>query len=409
MRLRTREGRAQTGRHRSRTRISPWKALLHGLIFWPLLVGGVGGIVVTRAQLAQAGRAPFPLTSAAVPVAYVKAWKSIPSYRNTIPVLVYHGIGGRRTYLTVSRALFAEQMAALKLAGFHTVTIQQYAAFKRGDTKNLPSKPILLTFDDGRLDAYRAANAILKADGFHATDVVVPGWVNSNPHFSLNWSEIEQMARSGTWDIVEHFGYGQEGVQINAAGKFGGRFGDLEYFPAKNGHSGHLETFAQFQQAFISNMEWGEQQLKEHLPGYQSVAMAIPRSDYGQVYTNDPRIPRYVISWLDSHFPVVFGGDYLDTAPDRPFEFEGRSNRMAPQVSYRLTMGPQDILPVLSCRLLDWIRNDPIWWEYSCLKLAKSTSDLQDTDSYIRPLRIGSSAPSAIALLSITRRPEDIS
>ena len=142
-------------------------------------------------------------------------------------------------------------------------------------------------------------------------------------------------------------------IRINAAGKVGGAFGDLKYFPAKNGHGGQQETFAQFQQRFTSNMLWGERQLKLHVPGYQQLAMAIPRSDYGQVYTNDPRIPRYVISWLDSHFPVVFGGDYLDTAPNRPFEFEGRYNRMAPQISYRITMGPQEILPVLRCRLLD--------------------------------------------------------
>lgn len=381
--------------------------MLYGIVSWGILLGTVVGIVVTRIQLAEAARAPLGSFSVRLPAVDTQAWESIPPYRNTVPVLVYHGIGQRRNYLTVTRKLFAEQMTALKLAGFHTLTIQQYVAFAHGDTTHLPSKPILLTFDDGRLDAYRAANAILKADGFHATEVVVPGWIYSNPHFSVNWSEINQMVKSGIWDIVEHFGYGSEGIQISAAGQTGGAFGDLKYFPGKNGHGGHLETFAEFKQRFTSNMLEGEQQLKLHVPGYQSLAMAIPKSDYGQVYTNDPSIPGYVISWLDSHFPVVFGGDYLDTVPNRPYEFEGRNNRKSAEVSYRMTMGPQDILPVLRCRLLDWIKDTPIWWEHACLRLAKSPSSLQDS-AYIK-LPVNRSPALLTSLLTVGERREDIS
>jgi hypothetical protein len=391
----------------ARTRAGLGKALMHGLIGWGILVGAIVGIVVTRYQLAQADRVPLAAFSVQLPTADTKAWKSFPPYQDSVPVLVYHGIGGHRTYLTVSRALFAEQMTALKLAGFHTLTLRQYVAFVHGNTTHLPSRPILLTFDDGRLDAYRAANAILKADGFHATEIVVPGWVNSNPKFSVNWSEINRMSSGGTWDIVEHYGYGREGVRINAAGNIGGLFGDLQYIPGAGNHPGHMETFAQFQEQFTKNMLWGEQQLKLHLPGYQPIAMAIPRSDYGQTYTNDQRIPPYVISWLDRHFQMVFGGDYLNTAPNRPYEFEGRDHRMTTKISYRITMGPQEILPVLRCRLLDWTHNRPIWWEYNCLKLAKSQSSPQ-VSAYIRLPANQASAPTP-ALPAIGERREEFS
>jgi hypothetical protein len=389
-----------------RTRASLGKAMLHGLFAWGVLISAVVGIVVARTQLAQAGRAPLPLLSAQLSAVDAQAWKSIPAYRNTVPVLVYHGVGGRKNYLAVSRTLFAQQMTALKLAGFHTLTMQQYLDFVRGGTAGLPSKPILLTFDDGRLDAYRAANAILKADGFHAVELVVPGWVTSNPHFSVNWSEITQMVHSGIWDVEEHFGYGPEGVPINAAGKIGGRFGDLEYIGGSGPH-GHLETFAQFQQEFVQNMLWGEQQMKLHVPGYQPLAMAIPRSDYGQTYTNNKQIPPYVIKWLDSHYPVIFGGDYLDTTAGRPFQFEGRFGREAPQISYRITMGPSEILPVLRCRLLDYIKDTPIWYEYSCLKIAKSKTSTQDDDAFIEPANPAPMLPST--LLAFRRRWENVS
>ena len=116
-----------------------------------------------------------------------------------VPVLMYHSIGGKASYLTVSRKLFAEQMRALKVAGFHTLTIEQYAHFVKHGYRGLPSRPILLTFDDGREDAYRAANDLLEAYGFHVTELVVPAWVTGHPHFSLSWSQLQQMAQTSTW------------------------------------------------------------------------------------------------------------------------------------------------------------------------------------------------------------------
>ena len=45
------------------------------------------------------------------------------------------------------------------------------------------------------------------------------------------------------------------------------------------------------------------------------MAFAVPYGDYGQEQTNDPRIPAFTLPWLDRHFSVVFGGDYLDRVP----------------------------------------------------------------------------------------------
>ena len=53
-------------------------------------------------------------------------------------------------------------------------------------------------------------------------------------------------------------------------------------------------------------------QLEQKVPGYKPWSMAIPESDYGQAGTNNNKIPPFVLGWLDRHFPVVFGGDYLD-------------------------------------------------------------------------------------------------
>ena len=212
-------------------------------------------------------------------------------YRREVPVLEYHGVSGPPNSLAIPRKLFVQQMTALKAGGFHPITMAQYVAFTRGDYQGLPSRPILLTFDDGRLDAYRSAYSVIKHDGFHAVDIVVPGWVTSNIRFSQNWPEMQRLEAGGQWDIEAHFGYGHEWVQVNKTGKLGGAFADRQFTPATKSHPAHLETFAQFKKRFTTNMLWAVQQLKQHIPGFKPLAMAIPRGDYGQAYTERPPHP----------------------------------------------------------------------------------------------------------------------
>jgi hypothetical protein len=295
------------------------------------------------------------------------SWRSFPWYRDTVPVLTYHGIGGKPSRLTVSHAQFLTQMAALAAGGFHTLTMGQYLRFVRGDTKGLPSRPVLLTFDDGRQDAYLVADPILRSYHFHAVEFVVPGWVTTHPGFSLSWAQIRAMTASGTWNVEEHFGYGREYVAVNAAGHHGGVFADLAYQPGRSGTAGQLETFAHFRTRVAQDMLWGEAQLRSHLRSFQPLAMGLPQGAYGQGRSNSPLIAPFVLAWMRRHFDVVFGGDYLAGTLKEAGRVPGRFSR---ELSYRFTMGPLETLPVLRCRLLAWIRNRPIGSEYHCLRLA---------------------------------------
>ena len=62
-----------------------------------------------------------------------------------------------------------EGLAALDAAGFHTLDAETYARFARGEDVALPSRPVLVTFDDGRLDSFRGADAVLERYGMRAT------------------------------------------------------------------------------------------------------------------------------------------------------------------------------------------------------------------------------------------------
>ena len=369
----------KAGRSPAAIRASLGRTALHGIVGWGVLVSVVASFFAARIQSAQSYRDPMPDLTVSLTREQMHAWESFPMYTRTVPVLEYHGVSGPPNSLTISRRLFVEQMTALKVGGFHPITMAQYVAFTRGDYQGLPTRPILLTFDDGRLDAYRSALSVLKGLGFHAVDIVVPGWVTSNQRFSQDYPEMQQLAASGMWDVEAHFGYGHEWVKVNKAGKLGGAFGDLEYIRGTKGKPGHLESFAHFKKRFTTNMRWAVKELREHIPGYRPLAMAIPRGDYGQGYTNDRRIPKFVISWLDRHFPVVFGGDYLARSKDRPFQIGGRFGRRTSRIDYRLTMMQRDVLPVLYCRLRDYATRTPLWKEYLCKRRAKKAPQLRSS------------------------------
>jgi peptidoglycan/xylan/chitin deacetylase (PgdA/CDA1 family) len=82
------------------------------------------------------------------------------------PILMYHVInppppGAPFPLLYVPRAEFLQQMLALKHAGYHPVTLDDlWANWRHGN--RLPSKPIVITFDNGYRSQYTNAMPILR-------------------------------------------------------------------------------------------------------------------------------------------------------------------------------------------------------------------------------------------------------
>ena len=68
-------------------------------------------------------------------------FKPLPDYPGAIPVLVYHGVNDDDDGYSVSQQRFAAQMQMLKIAGFHTVSVAQYARFqqRRSDRPAAPA------------------------------------------------------------------------------------------------------------------------------------------------------------------------------------------------------------------------------------------------------------------------------
>lgn len=134
---------------------------------------------------------------------------------NTVPVLMYHKVspfrqaGGKG--LRVTPRQFAWQMAYLRRQGYVSITPADLAAAMRGE-RNLPPRPVLITFDDGYRDNYLYAFPILRENGFTATVFVVANTIGKTnsfdaatqpPNAMMNREELLQLAEAG-WVIGSH-------------------------------------------------------------------------------------------------------------------------------------------------------------------------------------------------------------
>ncbi len=253
---------------------------------------------------------------AAPPVLFTAAtlarYTPVAPYDGAIPVLVYHGINDDNDHYSVSRDEFARQMAMLDLSGYRTITVDQYLRFRSGDTAGLPERPILITFDDGRLDSYRGADRILERHGMSAAMYVITGPVQDGNPFYLTWKELRRMRASGRWDVQPHASDGHVEIVTDPSGTTAPFYANRRYT-----RSDGFETFPAYTQRVATDVyDVKDDFRRQNIP---SETFAVPYGDHGQNST-DPRIPHFVDELLATQFRVVFvqspGNDPRYTRPD---------------------------------------------------------------------------------------------
>lgn len=136
-----------------------------------------------------------------------------PRLASTVPILMYHEIAGpaeSTSRLAVSPEAWAEQLAYLHGEGYRTVTAAELSAVLSGRGQ-LPSRAVVLTFDDGYEDFHSRAMPMLDQYGFTATLFVTTGWIEDagplaigrRPGRMLSWAQISDVARSGI-EVAAH-------------------------------------------------------------------------------------------------------------------------------------------------------------------------------------------------------------
>ena len=130
--------------------------------------------------------------------------------KKEVPILCYHNIknfetndGPMTKVYSVKPADFAAQMKALSAAGYHTILPAQLYDYLLHDG-TLPSKPIMITFDDTRGEQYTIGAAEMEKYGFKGVFFVMTVSIN-RPNY-LTKEQIAALSDTGhvieahTWD-----------------------------------------------------------------------------------------------------------------------------------------------------------------------------------------------------------------
>jgi len=142
-----------------------------------------------------------------------------------VPILVYHKITDMKQGLdaqwNVPPSMFADHMAYLDSEKFNVLSLSDFYSILRR-RREMPPKPVVLTFDDGYASVYRHAYPVLKAFGFPATVFIAVDYVEKRRFFwwdrrvlerlpelheslrMLSWSEILEMQSSGIVSFGSH-------------------------------------------------------------------------------------------------------------------------------------------------------------------------------------------------------------
>ncbi|MFI0421491.1 polysaccharide deacetylase family protein [Spongiactinospora sp. 9N601] len=126
-----------------------------------------------------------------------------------VPILMYHSITDTPTAETRPLAVrpgdFADQLGYLKDRGFTPITFGDLAAALHGNGRKPPTRPVVITFDDGYADFHREALPILTRFGVPATVFLTSGWLrDAGPDAAgrpldtmLSWGQAREAADSG--------------------------------------------------------------------------------------------------------------------------------------------------------------------------------------------------------------------
>ena len=248
----------------------------------------------------------------------------LPGFSGGVPVLAYHGIDEDSRF-SVTQETFAKQMAMLDDAGVETITVDEYVSFLRREEVDLPKRPLLLTFDDGKLSSFRGADAVLSEHDMNAVMYAIASETSEGSEYYLSGDELSGMVESGRWEVQPHAGEGHTEVEIDEQGHTGPSYA-YRAFDESEG----LESFAEFGDRVLGDIDAGSATLAEEVDGYGDQTFSFPFGAFGQYGTNDDRIPGFLREELGSRFDALF---YQPSGAG--FTYPGPSDRVQPRFEVR--------------------------------------------------------------------------
>ena len=131
-----------------------------------------------------------------------------------LPIVMYHQITDDKSkagkyVLTIEQ--FEKDLMYFKENGYTSISLNQLSDYANG-ISDLPTKPFMITFDDGCETVYSYVLPLLKKYGFNAVCFVIGSVTDKysviNDHnlsySNLTWDEIKELCDGGIIDIQSH-------------------------------------------------------------------------------------------------------------------------------------------------------------------------------------------------------------
>ncbi len=190
----------------------------------PVITRGAGGSQGSAQQASSSPPVPSgPATGPLLPIV------AVPAHQVTVPIFMYHRVAPlplrsawNNSYgweiesgLTVPPAQFDAEMNYLHGAQYHAISITRLMDNLEYGLP-LPTRPFVLTFDDGRQSPWFNAVPVLRTDGFTANFFVSSGFIGhvvelpngQNRQGYLTGQEITTLSADGFW-VEDHGVYDQ--------------------------------------------------------------------------------------------------------------------------------------------------------------------------------------------------------
>ena len=138
-------------------------------------------------------------------------------------VLCYHDIPKKVNldYFAVDQETFINTIEYFRMHHFHFVSLDDVIQAENGK-KDLPSKAILLTFDDAYATYYDFVFPLLKEYKIPSVLAVVSGWLDKRPFLVrqklMTWDQVKEVAQSPLVEIASHTHNLHQGIIYNPQG-----------------------------------------------------------------------------------------------------------------------------------------------------------------------------------------------
>lgn len=110
-----------------------------------------------------------------------------------LPIFMYHNFEGKG-YLSVSATNFEEQLALLRALDYQNLTFGEVGTVL-SETRRLPARPVVLTFDDGWVSQYTVAYPLMQRYGMRGTFFVLAHPQRGNGE--MGWDMLKTLIASG--------------------------------------------------------------------------------------------------------------------------------------------------------------------------------------------------------------------